>query len=153
MQDMTKLMEANEQKQQEVDNERKEAVEKIHVLRDIIRDLEAQLEAKNETENELKNFAEQLEEIVRQQSKANDELTQQLSVYKNVPDAQQYQEHIETLEEELQKLRLNSELAGSEGALKQIKLQVTIYYLCNYCILFFNNFSCMKSKQISKKGH
>lgn len=124
MRDMTKLMEENETKQQEVEKERKEAIEKIYDLRDIIRDLETQLEAKLINENQLKKLIEELEEVVQQQTKLNAELTQELTTLKAEPDSKQCQELIIKLEDELKKLRLNAEFVGNEDFLQHIKIQL-----------------------------
>lgn len=124
MREMSRLIEVNETKQQEIEAERQEAVEKIHVLRDIIRDLEAQVEAKAESEAALRSVIVELENVVKQQNKTNVELNKQLEALKGVPDEKEFREHIAHLEEEVQRLRLSEELVGSEGALKQIKLQV-----------------------------
>lgn len=128
MREMSKLIEDNELKQQEIETERKEAVEKIYMLRDIIRDLESQVESKTKNEAGLYEIIAELENAVKQQTRSNADLNEQLDSVKGVPDAKQYQEHIVHLEEEIQQLRLNAELVGSEGALKQIKLQVCIEY-------------------------
>lgn len=124
MREMSRLIEENETRQQEIEAERQEAVEKIHVLRDIIRDLEGQVEAKAESEAALRSVIIELENVVKQQNKTNVELSKQLEGLKGVPDEKEFREHIAHLEEEVQRLRLSEELVGSEGALKQIKLQV-----------------------------
>lgn len=142
---MSALIEANELRQQEIDNERKEAVEKIWVLRDIIRDLEAQVEAKTAVELELRKVVVDLENAVRQQTESNVELNQQLDSIKGVPDAQQFQEHIARLEDEVQRLRLNSELAGSEGALRKFKSQVSNFdVVVEYLVCFLSTVTFMK---------
>lgn len=124
MREMSRRIEENELKQQEIEAERQEAIEKIHVLRDIIRDLEAQVEVKAESEATLRSVIVELENVVKQQNKTNLELTKQLETLKGVPDEKEFREHIAHLEEEVQRLRLSEELIGSEGALKQIKLQL-----------------------------
>lgn len=126
MREMTKLIEASEQKREEVENERKEAVDKIWVLRDIIRDLECQVETKAEVETELKRIITELEEVVKQQTKNVEELSGELEATKGDGDAQLLKERIIHLESEAQKLRLNSELIGGEGALKEIQIQVNV---------------------------
>lgn len=134
MRDMSKLIEENEFKHNEIEGEKKEAIEKIFVLRDIIRDLESQIEVKAATESELRNLISELEEIIKQQNKNNEELNRHLNSVKNISEAE-HKEHLEHLEEELQRLRLNTEFAGSEGALKQIKTQVC--FIVNYLIRIF----------------
>lgn len=124
MREMTKLMEANEHRRQETETERKEAVEKIGVLRDIILDLELQVEVKTKAEAELKTIINELEEVIRQQGKVGDELSQQLESYRSGPDLHQLKERVVYLENESQQLRLNSELAGGDGILKDIQTQV-----------------------------
>lgn len=124
MREMSRLIEENETKQQQIDAERQEAIEKVHVLRDIIRDLEGQVETKAESEAALRSLIIELENVVKQQTKTIVELNKQLETLKGVPDEKEFREHIAHLEEEVQRLRLSEELIGSEGALKQIKLQV-----------------------------
>ena len=124
MREMTKLMEANEHRRQETETERKEAVEKIGVLRDIILDLELQVEAKTKAEIELRSIVNELEEVIRQQGKVGDEMSKQLESYKYGPDLHQLKERVVYLENESQQLRLNSELAGGDGILKDIQAQV-----------------------------
>lgn len=124
MREMSRLIEENDTKQQQLETERQEAIEKIHVLRDIIRDLEVQVESKAETEAALRTCIVELENVVKQQTKTNVELNRQLEAVKGVPDEKEFREHIAHLEEEVQRLRLSEELVGSEGELKQIKLQV-----------------------------
>lgn len=126
MREMSRLIQENETKQQEIEAERLEAIEKVQVLRDIIRDLESQVETKTESEAALRCMIIELENVIKQQSKTNVELSKQLEMLKVVPDEKEFREHIAHLEEELQRLRLTEELIGSEGALKQIKLQVKI---------------------------
>ncbi|XP_031352709.1 A-kinase anchor protein 9-like isoform X3 [Photinus pyralis] len=115
--DMTKVIEAGELKQNEIESEKQEAIEKIFVLRDIIRDLESEVEAKTAREDKLTGVISELEEIISQQTARSEDLTKQL-------DGQCLQEHIDRLEDEVQRLKLHSEFAGSEGALKQLKLQL-----------------------------
>ncbi|KAK4873718.1 hypothetical protein RN001_013078 [Aquatica leii] len=121
MREMSKLIDDNEIKRNEIELERKEAIEKVFVLRDIIRDLEAQVEKKTENEAELNTVILQLQDIVKQQKKANDEL----SSGKNAGEGRSYQKHVEQLEDEIQRLKLNAEFAGSEGVLKQLKAQLS----------------------------
>ncbi|KAF5283599.1 hypothetical protein FQR65_LT13805 [Abscondita terminalis] len=125
MREMSKVIEENEIKRNEVELEKKEAIEKVFVLRDIIRDLEAQVETKAESEVELKFVIEQLQDIIKQQSATNDELNQHLSSVKNIQEVKNYQKHVEQLEDEIQRLKLNTEFAGSEGVLKQLKAQLS----------------------------
>lgn len=128
MRDMSKLIEANELRLTESEAERKEAVDKIFVLRDIIRDLEQQIESRTETETELRALVFELQEVVQQQSQANAELTDKLSKSEKTGD-------IEALREEIERLRVNSELAGNEGALKKIRSLV-------WCSVFYGSFVC-----------
>lgn len=125
MNDMTKFMKENDAKQQEIENERKEAVDKIYILREIIRDLESQVETKVENETQLKNVITELESLINQQTKLNDELTEELTSLKSGPDGKKCQEIIVQLEEELQKFKLNAELTGNESVLEHIKIQVS----------------------------
>ncbi|XP_972088.2 pericentrin isoform X2 [Tribolium castaneum] len=117
LRDMSKLVEVGEKKVKEVEGERQEAVEKIYELRDIIRDLEEQVRVKTSTEEELRSIVSELEIIVKQQ--VTDE---KKDVSENTKEFHQY---VGDLENEVQRLRLTSEIAGSEGALKQIKNQLS----------------------------
>lgn len=127
MNDMTKLMKENDVKQQEIENERKEAIDKIYVLREIIRDLESQIENKTENELQLKNVINELENVINRQTKLNEELTEELTTLKSGPDGKKCEEIIVQLEEELQKFKLNAELTGNETVLQHIKIQVCIF--------------------------
>lgn len=131
MREMTKLIETSEQKRDEAENERKEAVEKIWVLREIIRDLESQVETKNAVEDELRKLVVELEDVIKQQTSTVDGLNRQLEGCKGGEgdDVHLLKERIVYLENEAQKLRLNNELVGSEGALREIQLQVSFNYL------------------------
>ncbi|KAK5641438.1 hypothetical protein RI129_009985 [Pyrocoelia pectoralis] len=122
--EMTKVIEESQVKQNEVESEKQEAIEKIFVLRDIIRDLESQVEVKTVGEDELKEIILQLEEIIKQQTATNEELNEQLSSVRNIKEAQNFQQHIDQLEDEIQRLKLHTEFAGSEGVLKQLKSQL-----------------------------
>ncbi|KAK9719890.1 Pericentrin-AKAP-450 domain of centrosomal targeting protein [Popillia japonica] len=126
MREMTKLIETSEQKRDEAENERKEAVEKIWVLREIIRDLESQVETKNAVEDELRKLVVELEDVIKQQTSTVDGLNRQLEGCKGGEgdDVHLLKERIVYLENEAQKLRLNNELVGSEGALREIQLQL-----------------------------
>lgn len=68
---------------------------------------------------------ERLECIVNEQRATFDEYTSRSS-FGDVSDVQKLRQHCEQLEEEVQQLRIGAELAGSEGALKQLKLQVSL---------------------------
>ncbi|RZC43306.1 myosin-9-like, partial [Asbolus verrucosus] len=125
LRDMSKLVEATERRCKEAESERKEAVDKIFELRDIIRDLEEQVRAKADTEEELKNIVAELELIVKHQ--ASDESDRHLETIRDVSDIEQLHRYIGSLEGEVQKLRLTSEIAGSEGAIQQIK-----NHLCDF---------------------
>lgn len=106
-----------------MEDERDEAVEKIKILRDIITDLEQHNDCKNqEIEEHLRNV-EKLECIVNQQHQSLDEFKLFNSIG-GFSDIHSLRRHCDELEEEVQKLRIGAELAGSEGALTQIKLQV-----------------------------
>ncbi|KAG5898706.1 hypothetical protein JTB14_030655 [Gonioctena quinquepunctata] len=100
LQEMTNLLAGQTLACKALETERNEAVEKIKVLRDIIRELEFQTETKS------KEIAEHVRAIEKLQYVAE--------LYR----------HIEHLENELQRTRVQSELAGSEGALKQIRSQL-----------------------------
>lgn len=128
MREMSLLMAACDSKKSLVDNELKEAVDKIWVLRDIIKDLEVQIETRCETELELKNIVSQLEDKLHFETKHNDELNHKIISLKSFPDENHF-EIIRKLEAENQKLRVSSELIGPDGVLKQMKTQVRLSYL------------------------
>lgn len=134
MREMTLLMAACDSKKSLVENELKEAVDKIWVLRDIIKDLEVQIETKCETELELKNIVLQLEDKLQFETKHNDELNHEIASLKSFSDENHF-EIIRKLEAENQKLRVSSELIGPDGVLKQVKTQVRLSYL--KCIFRF----------------
>ncbi|XP_022916668.2 early endosome antigen 1 isoform X1 [Onthophagus taurus] len=127
MHEMTRLQELSQAKHQIIETERKEAIDKISDLRDIIRDLDNQVKEKTISENELKEIISKLNPVVKQQSETIDELYEQLENYKLGPDVEFFKGKIVALEKEAQQLRLNSELAGSEGVIKEI--QVRLYEL------------------------
>lgn len=124
MREMTALMAECESKKTDVENELKEAIDKIWVLRDIIIDLEKQIEDKTKTEVELKNIVTQLEDKIREEARQNAEFNQQIEALKCCAEENQYNEIIRKLESEIQKLRVSSELVGPDGVLKQVKSQV-----------------------------
>ncbi|CAH1116029.1 unnamed protein product [Phaedon cochleariae] len=123
LQELTKALAAETLYRKEVELERHEAVEKIKVLRDIIRELEYQTESKTQEVEEYLRAIEKLECIVdRQQRSQGEGISEDSS--KGVSDVGELCRHIERLEGELQELRVKSELAGSEGALKQMRAQL-----------------------------
>ncbi|XP_063915449.1 pericentrin isoform X3 [Zophobas morio] len=119
LREMSKLTDAAERRCKEVEDEHKEAVDKIYELRDIIRDLEDQVKTKTTAEEELRNIVDELELIVKHQN--NDEETRPTEPSRDVSDVEKLHQYVGSLESEVQKLRLSSEIAGSEGALQQIK--------------------------------
>ncbi|KAJ8933982.1 hypothetical protein NQ314_013662 [Rhamnusium bicolor] len=123
LQEMTRLIAEESKKCKEIEAERNEAVEKIKVLREIIRDLEVQTETKSKEIDDCLQAIQKLECIVDQQHRSISELRQNDSL-KDVSDIHELRRYIDSLETELQQTRVNSELAGSEGALKQIRTQL-----------------------------
>ncbi|KAJ8915115.1 hypothetical protein NQ315_000367, partial [Exocentrus adspersus] len=116
-------------KRRDVESERNEAVDKIKVLRDIIRELELQVETKSAEVEECLNAIRNLECIVEQQERSINDLKQGDS-FGDVSDIHRLRWHIESLEAELQQSRVNAELAGSEGALNQIRTQLCDLETC-----------------------
>ncbi|XP_066145166.1 putative leucine-rich repeat-containing protein DDB_G0290503 isoform X1 [Euwallacea fornicatus] len=123
IQALNNQLQDRQSKFKELESERDEAVEKIKILRDIITELEHLNDSKDrEIEEQLRNV-EKLECIVNEQNQSLDEY-RVLTPLGNVSDIQNLRRHCEDLEEEVQKLRIGAELAGSEGALRQVKLQL-----------------------------
>lgn len=128
---MTRLLSEESRRCKDVEAERNEAVDKIKVLRDIIRELESQIEAKTKETEDCLDAIRKLECIVEQQHRSINELRQSDSLT-DVSDIHLLRKHIESLESELQKSRVNDELAGSEGALAQIRAQVRHRQIIKY---------------------
>lgn len=124
---MTKFLSEETRRCRDLEAERNEAVDKIKVLRDIIRELELQTETKTKEVADCLEAIQKLECIIEQQDRSINELGQNDSL-KDVSDIHQLRKHIELLESELQRTRVNSELAGSEGALAQIRTQVRHFF-------------------------
>lgn len=121
---MTKALDEETEKCRDLESERNEAVEKIKLLRDIIRDLEVKLECKCKEVEYYVEKNHKLECIIEEQYRSVNDSKQSDSI-KNVSDLTELYRHIEHLETELQQLRVNSELAGVDGASLQIKKQVS----------------------------
>lgn len=121
---MTRALDEELQKCRDLESERNEAVEKIKLLRDIIRDLEVKCETKSKEVTYLVEKIEKLESIVDEHERSVHDRRQSDSS-KDISDLNELYRHIEHLEAELQQLRVNSELAGSDGASLQIKKQVS----------------------------
>ena len=120
---MSLTIEENEERHGSVVRDRDEALEKESMLRGIIRDLEAQVQAKTQEETELKVLNEKLKEVVQGQRETNDELAARLEDAEAVdPEIQQ---KYATLLDEVQKLRITNEFAGSDGAVKQMNRDVS----------------------------
>lgn len=127
---MTKNLDEESQRCRDLESERNEAIEKIKLLRDIIRDLEVKCESKSKEVTQLLEKINKLECIIDEQEKSvNDVRLSESS--KDISDLNSLYRHIEHLETELQQLRMNSELAGNEGASIQIKKQVGSIYRYN----------------------
>ncbi|XP_057661015.1 cytadherence high molecular weight protein 2-like isoform X1 [Diorhabda carinulata] len=122
LQEKSSELEASSMRIKDVETERNEAVEKIKVLRDIIRDLELQTESKSaEIEDYLRDIN-KLQNIIAQQEAL--EGSEQRGDLKDASGIEELYRHIEKLENELQILRLQTELGGNEGTAKQIRTQL-----------------------------
>lgn len=131
---MTKNLDEESQRCREFESERNEAVEKIKLLRDIIRDLEVKCESKCKEVDHLVAKINKLECIIEEQERSVNDVRQSES-FKDISDLNELYRHIENLEAELQQLRMNSELAGSDGVSLQIKKQVCS--IDTKCMLIF----------------
>lgn len=123
LQQTTKLLNEHQDKIKLIESERNEAIDKIKVLRDIIRELEHQNDVNVKENEEFHETVNQLQCIIKQQHTIIDELKQN-PFSDNISDVNEMRKHINKLENELQQLRLTNELAGSEGVIKQLQLQV-----------------------------
>ncbi|XP_050311521.1 centrosomal protein of 290 kDa-like isoform X2 [Anthonomus grandis grandis] len=123
IQELTNLLTEQQRTNTTLKEELEEAVEKLKIFRDIIQELEQRGEAKDREVEQLLRNVEKLECIVRQQNLSLDETKFNHSLG-GVTDIRELRRRCEELEEEVQKLRIGAELAGSEGALKQINLQL-----------------------------
>ncbi|XP_023019910.2 pericentrin-like protein isoform X2 [Leptinotarsa decemlineata] len=119
LQEMTKLLSDQTEACRATELDRNEAVDKIKVLRDIIRELEFQTESKSKEIEEHLQTIEKLQCMLEQHERSDSEI-EQGDLSKDVSDVGELCRHIEHLENELQKVRVQAELAGSEGALKQL---------------------------------
>lgn len=124
MRDMSVLITESETKKTVVESELKEAIDKIWVLRDIIRDLETQIDEKTKAEKDLVKVNAQLQEKIKEQLKYNEDLCSELESFKCRGDNEYLSQHIHELEDELNRLRINTELAGPDGIAKKIKCQL-----------------------------
>lgn len=120
LKEAVKNLNARETKFKEIETEKNEAVEKIFFLREVIRDLETQIKQKTETELGLRTLISDLECMIPVDQSPLDSPSRNV----NASDAQKVREHIAKLESEVQRLRLGQELVGSEGPLKELKLQL-----------------------------
>ncbi|XP_048520137.1 A-kinase anchor protein 9 isoform X2 [Dendroctonus ponderosae] len=123
IQELNSCLQDQQHKYKELEGERDEAVEKITILRDIIKDLEQLSDSKDREIEEHLHYLQKLECIVNQQNESLNEY-KLFTAGGNVSDIQNLRQHCEELEEEVQKLRIGAELAGSEGELRQIKIQL-----------------------------
>lgn len=94
MREMSSLMSDTEAKKTETECELKVAVNKIWELREIITDLEQQLQAKADREEEMRRQIIQMEELITEQSRNQQELTLELDSLKMGSDSSQINEHI-----------------------------------------------------------
>ncbi|XP_050514022.1 golgin subfamily A member 4 isoform X2 [Diabrotica virgifera virgifera] len=122
LQEKTTAFEASCHKLKDLEDELTEAVEKIKELREIIRNLEIQSETKSVKIQEYLDTINKLQNIIANEHGVGD--GKDCDASKDVSDIGELYRHIEHLETELHKLRLNSELAGNEGATKQISTQL-----------------------------
>lgn len=129
---MTKTLDEETQKCKDLESERNEAVDKIKLLRDIIRDLEVKYDVKSKEVNNLVEKIQKLEFIIDEQERSVNDVGQNESS-KDISDLNGLYRHIEHLEGELQQLRVNAELAGSDGATLQLKKQVILLIRNSLC--------------------
>ncbi|CAH1285180.1 unnamed protein product [Diabrotica balteata] len=122
LQEKTTAFEASCHKLKDLEDELTEAVEKIKELREIIRNLEIQSETKSVKIQEYLDTINKLQNLIANEHGVGD--GKDCDTSKDVSDIGELYRHIEHLETELHKLRLNSELAGNEGATKQISTQL-----------------------------
>uniref|UniRef100_A0A6P7GD32 Pericentrin-like n=1 Tax=Diabrotica virgifera virgifera TaxID=50390 RepID=A0A6P7GD32_DIAVI len=122
LQEKTTAFEASCHKLKDLEDELTEAVEKIKELREIIRNLEIQSETKSVKIQAYLDTINKLQNIIANEHGVGD--GKDCDASKDVSDIGELYRHIEHLETELHKLRLNSELAGNEGATKQISTQL-----------------------------
>ncbi|XP_072396058.1 uncharacterized protein Plp isoform X2 [Diabrotica undecimpunctata] len=122
LQEKTTAFEASCHKLKDLEDELTEAVEKIKELREIIRNLEIQSETKSVKIQEYLDVINKLQNVIANEHGVG--YGKDCDTSKDVSDIGELYRHIEHLETELHKLRLNSELAGNEGATKQISTQL-----------------------------
>ncbi|XP_049819038.1 centromere-associated protein E-like isoform X3 [Aethina tumida] len=123
IQELTRAQAEETRRAKEAESERDEAVDKIKVLREIIRELELQVENyQTERVNHLADI-DKLKCIVGDQNQSIDDL-KHLESLVGFSDIQQLKRHLDDVDAELERLRLSAELAGGEGAQKQIKKQL-----------------------------
>jgi chromosome segregation ATPase len=123
--DATSLQKDFDLKKEELEMESKATVDKICVLRDIIGELENQLEAKSQHEATLLQQLRDLQVILEQQSKTQQELTEELDSLRLDSGKSQLTERIIYLEEQLRKHRLYIEQFQSNStAVRQMKAQL-----------------------------
>lgn len=114
-----------EQSKLAAENDLERVIEKNHLLREIINEREQQVQAKDEIEDTLQNQIAQLEHIIEDQTKNQQELAQELEVIKNGSENVQLNEHINHLQGELRKYQLSLEHFNvNSTALKQMKIQL-----------------------------
>ncbi|XP_076270535.1 uncharacterized protein LOC143202700 isoform X3 [Rhynchophorus ferrugineus] len=121
--ELTQQFHDERKRYKELEDERAETLEKIRILREIIQDLEQQNEEKDRKINEHLRSIEKLECIVQEQQRSLEELNT-LNANGDISDIQGLRRHVEELEQEIQKLQIGAELAGTEGAAQQIRIQL-----------------------------
>ncbi|CAG9862887.1 unnamed protein product [Phyllotreta striolata] len=122
LQEKSAALELALSKLKEVESERKDSIEKNIILREIIRDLESQTESKSKEIDQYVTAVKKLQCIVEQQDKVSEKLADNST--RNITDVDDLYKHLDDLENEVQTLRLQSELAGNEGASKQFRKQL-----------------------------
>ncbi|KAM7357976.1 pericentrin-like protein isoform 3-T3 [Cochliomyia hominivorax] len=106
--DLTQKLQESTSKRDKFEIELKASIDKIFVLREIISDLETQVETKALNEHVMGEKVKQLEEFINTQSRSNETLQSEVQSLKTEIE-QNYQVHINQLEEKLQNIRPSAE--------------------------------------------
>ncbi|XP_046808674.1 golgin subfamily B member 1 isoform X6 [Lucilia cuprina] len=106
--DLTQKLQESSTKRDKFEVELKASIDKIFVLREIISDLETQVETKALNEHVMGEKVKQLEEFINTQSRSNETLQSEVQSLKTEIE-QNYQVHINQLEEKLQNIRPSAE--------------------------------------------
>ncbi|XP_049849613.1 A-kinase anchor protein 9-like isoform X1 [Schistocerca gregaria] len=112
-------------RKEEIEGELKAAVDKIWVLREIITELEHQVEQRSQRETELEQRVESLQAILEQQTQNHQRLAEELDSLRIDSGSIELTQHINRLEDELQKHRLHVEqLQSNSTAIQEMKTQL-----------------------------